>query len=259
MSTRVGVCLARAAIFRCFVEMGSRLKVRGICPSGSSVHRPPPSLHGVPWGRFPRFSGTMQRLRRLVSPPRFVAFARRFHPDASSFAPCEHGRHAPKARTISSAAPVDRFSRMESTRPPRFLGNPYGHAQLFDPGGPAGPRQRGTPGVAFRSMDSVGSAIRFLSGLHHAAYTFPVYASQPGSHPDHATLGYRLVASLYRGRTFTCWVPSGGFRHVGRTTWLPPPPGLTWRNHCRIVSCDTMMPRSASRSSTSRKLRPKRW
>ena len=39
-------------------------------------------------------------------------------------------------------------------------------------------------------MDSVGSAIRFLSGLHHAAYTFPVYASQPGSHPDHATLGY---------------------------------------------------------------------
>ena len=190
MSTRVGVCLARAAIFRCFVEMVSRLKVRGIYPSGSSVHRPPPSLHGVPWGRFPRFSGTMQRLRRLVSPPRFVAFARRLHPDAASFAPCEHGRHAPKARTISSAAPVDRFSRMESTRPPRFLGNPYGHAPLFDPGGPAGPRQRGTPGVAFRSLDSVGSAIRFLAGLHHAAYTFPVYASQPGSHPDHATLGY---------------------------------------------------------------------
>ena len=139
MSTRFGVCLARAAIFRCFVEMVSRLKVRGICPSGSSVYRPPPSLHGVPWGRFPRFRGTMQRLRRLVSPPHFVAFARRFHPDASSFAPCTHGRHAPKARTISSAAPVDRVSRMESTRPPRFLGNPYGHAPLFDPGGPGTP------------------------------------------------------------------------------------------------------------------------
>ncbi len=66
----------------------------------------------------------MQRLRRLVSPPHFVAFARRFHPDASSFAPREHGRHAHRARTISSAAPVDRVSRMESTRPPRFLGNP---------------------------------------------------------------------------------------------------------------------------------------
>ena len=113
-----------AAIFRCFVKMVSRLDVRGICPSGSSVVRPPPSLHGVPWGRFPRFTGTMQRLRRLASPRRFVAFARRCHPDASSFAPWTHGRHAPRARTISSAAPVDRVSRMESTRPPRFLGNP---------------------------------------------------------------------------------------------------------------------------------------
>ena len=132
-------CTRGSAIFRCFVEMGSRLDVRSICPSGSSVHRPPPSLHGVPWGGFPRFPGTMPRLRRLGSPRRFVAFARRFHPDASFFAPRAHGRHAPGTRTISVAAPVDRFSRMESPRPPRFLGNPCGHAPLFDPGGPHDP------------------------------------------------------------------------------------------------------------------------
>ena len=153
-----------AAIFPCFVEMVSRLDVRGICPSGRSIVRPPPSLHGVPWGGFPPFTGTMQRLRRLASPPHFVAFARRFHPDASLFAPCEHGRHAPKVRTISSAAPVD-------------------------PGGPHDPGHGGPCDAAFRSENGVGSAIGSLSRLNHAACTRPVCASQPGSPPDHATLG----------------------------------------------------------------------
>ena len=189
VSTCVGVCLARVAIFRCFVEMVSRLNGRGICPSGRSVHRPPPSLHGVPWGRFPRFCDTVPRLRRLASPRRFVAFARRFHPDASSFAPREHGRHAHRARTISSAAPVDRVSRMESTRPPRFLGNPCVQAPLFDPGGPHDPGHGGPCDAAFRSENGVGSAIGSLSRLNHAACTLPVYASQPGSPPCHATLG----------------------------------------------------------------------
>ncbi len=64
------------AIFRCFVKMGSRLDVRGICPSGSSVARPPPSLHEVPWGGFPSFLGTMQRLRRLGSPRAWASRAR---------------------------------------------------------------------------------------------------------------------------------------------------------------------------------------
>ena len=43
--------------------------------------------------------------------------------------------------------------------------------------------------AAFRSENGVGSAIGSLSRLNHAACTLPVYASQPGSPPCHATLG----------------------------------------------------------------------
>ena len=99
-----------------------------------------------------------------------------------------------------------------------------------------------------RTSGSVGG-----QGQQRPWSTRPRFAA--GFTPGPRNTRLRLVASLCRGRTCTCWVPSGGFRHVGRTTWLPPPPGLTWRNHGRIVSYDTMMPRSASRSSTSRKLR----
>jgi len=43
--------------------------------------------------------------------------------------------------------------------------------------------------TAFRSENHVGSAISFLSRLHHAACKPPVYASQPRSPSLHATLG----------------------------------------------------------------------
>jgi hypothetical protein len=43
--------------------------------------------------------------------------------------------------------------------------------------------------AAFRSENHVGSAVSFLSRLYHAACMPPVYASQPGSPPNHATLG----------------------------------------------------------------------
>ena len=210
--------------------MVSRLEVRGICPSGRSVHRPPPSLHGVPWGRFPRFRGTMQRLRRLVSTPRFVAFARRFHPDASSFAPREHGRHAPEARTISSAAPVDRVSKMESTRPPRFPGEPLRTCPALRP--------RRTPRLwlqravrcclPLRKRRRLRDQFPFeaqLRGLHTPCVRFAA-----GVTPAPRNTRFRLVPTPCRDRTFTCRVPLESFRHVLRATWLPLPPGLAWRN-----------------------------
>jgi hypothetical protein len=43
--------------------------------------------------------------------------------------------------------------------------------------------------VAFSSEDGFGSAKILISRLYHAACRPPVYASQPGSSPDHATLG----------------------------------------------------------------------
>jgi hypothetical protein len=39
------------------------------------------------------------------------------------------------------------------------------------------------------TRNDVGSALLSLSRLDHAAYTLPVYASQPGPPPEHATLG----------------------------------------------------------------------
>ena len=117
-------------------------------------------------------------------PPRFVAFAWRYHP-VLLFAP--RAGAVPRAWTISTAAPAPP-AQMEKTRSPRFLGDPCLHAPLFDPGGPLTPGQFRASHVAFRIVNYVGSAL-VLSRLYHAAYKHPVYASQPGSLPDHATLG----------------------------------------------------------------------
>ncbi len=81
------------------------------------------------------------------------------------------------------------FSSVERTRPPRFLGNPCVHAPLLDPDGPPTPGHHGVSNAAFRSLNDVGSASISLTRLYHAACTLPVYASQLGSPPDHATLG----------------------------------------------------------------------
>ena len=54
-----------------------------------------------------------------------------------------------------------------------------------------------------------------LSRLDHAACTLPVYASQPRSLADHATLGSAAVASLSAGRfLFSCGVSLQGFGYV---------------------------------------------
>src|SRR5690606_15275971 len=69
------------------------------------------------------------------------------------------------------------------------------HAPLFDPGGSSAPRPCAALNAAFRSKDHVGSAFKSISGLNHAACRPSVYASQPRSLSDHATLdlGRRLT------------------------------------------------------------------
>jgi len=54
----------------------------------------------------------------------------------------------------------------------------------------------------------------YLSRLHHAACTLPVYASHGGSLRHHATLGSGWVAILCRAGLRTRWVPQRGFRDV---------------------------------------------
>ena len=51
-------------------------------------------------------------------------------------------------------------------------------------------------------------------GLHVPCVRFPA-----GFAPGPRNTRLRMVASLCRGRTCTCWVPPGGFRHVCRATY----------------------------------------
>src|SRR5437899_2796401 len=61
--------------------------------------------------------------------------------------------------------------------------------------------------MAFRSINSVGSRnFEFVSGLHHAACTHPVYASRPQLPADHATLGSGWSLAL-PGRIVPCRAP----------------------------------------------------
>ena len=58
----------------------------------------PPSLHGVSWAQFPRFGGTMRHSDSSPPiPPRFVAFARRYHPST-----CGSLRRTPGATSTAS-------------------------------------------------------------------------------------------------------------------------------------------------------------
>ncbi len=99
------------------------------------------------------------------------------------------------------------------TRPPRFLGDPCVRAPLFDPGGPSTPGLCRANDAAFRSEYDVGSA-RLLSRLYHAARTLPVYASQPGSLPDHATLGTGWWPTFTGPGLSPDWVTQRSFSYV---------------------------------------------
>ena len=73
---------------------------------------------------------------------------------------------------------------------------------------PAGPRRLAwrRSGAAADRRTSTAPATDSVSRLNDAAPMLPVYASQPGLPPRHATLGSRLVASLCRAG-FACWDP----------------------------------------------------
>jgi len=167
--------------------MISRPNVLIIYPSRSPIVRSTASLHRVPWGGFPDFRSTISGLRSLAFPPTALRCLRLVVPPRCPVSlPGLEQRPGPGP--LLPRRPR-RLLKVEKTRSPRFLGDPCLHAPLFDPGGPLAPGHFGTNDAAFRYFNNVGSALLSLSRLDHAAYTLPVYASQPGSPPDHATLG----------------------------------------------------------------------
>ena len=87
--------------------------------------------------------------------------------------------------------------------------------------------------MVFRWINGVDSAT-MLSRLHHAACTLSVYASQPGSPPDHATLDSGWWPAL-TGQGSHLLGRVEGFRHVYPSTWLSPSPSFAWRNKPLIL------------------------
>ena len=135
----------------------------------------------------------------------------------------------------------NRIARKERRSSPRFLGDPCAHALLFDPGGAPTPGQYGVSAIAFRLVNSVGSTSS-LSGLNHTACTPPVYASQPGSPLDRATLGSG-GRPLLTGQDFHLWATTEGFRSSLSCGSLPPPPGFAWRNN-RLIDRPAPSPKA---------------
>ena len=81
------------------------------------------SLHGVPWGGFPRFLGTMECSDSWPPfPPRFVSFAWRYRACARPSLPGTAS--APLPGLGCSTGCPSRFFRTETIRPPRFLRSP---------------------------------------------------------------------------------------------------------------------------------------
>ena len=132
-------------------------------------------------------------------PPRFVAFARRYHPSTCGFAPsdarcCVHGLGLGEP----VPAPPAVFT-METTRPPGFPGNPPARMpRAPTPARAPPPRPLRCGEITFRPTHDVGPHKQCISGLNHAAYGLPVNASRPGSTPGPRITRFRLAADLGR-------------------------------------------------------------
>ena len=138
-------------------------------------------------------------------PPRFVAFARRYHPST-----CGSLRRTPGATSTASGL-VSRGPRPgglydgddEASRVP---GKPTRtHATRSDPGEVAASTASGRGEMTFRPTHDVGPRTPCMSGLNHAAYGLPVNASRPGSPQAHASLGSGWQPTLAGWD----WIPTG--------------------------------------------------
>ena len=205
------------------------------CPRHLSLERvhgtASPSLHRVSHRPgFPGFNGTMGCSESLPPiPPHFVAFVWRYHMRAGSFAPvgCP-ARGLPQAGAHwSPGCPRVRGSHVETTGPPRFLGDPHARALLSDPDGTFAPGQCGASMLPSAFRTASAPAVSVLTGLNHTARAFAVYASQDGLLRHHA----RLASGCWPDFARRDWLPAGSQRKVSvcLTTSHPPSPGFPWR------------------------------
>ncbi len=132
--------------------------------------------------RFPRFLSTMRRSDSSPPlPPRFVAFARRYHPSTCGLLRRTPGATSTASGRWSAGARFPAVFKMETTRPPGFPGNP--HARMPRASTPARsllPRPLRHSDIAFHPTQGVGPHTLLHFGALYAAYGLPVNASRPG-------------------------------------------------------------------------------
>jgi len=120
-------------------------------------------------------------------------------------------RQVRTAREPGGFMPVPRPAlQTETARSPKFLGNPWLRALLFDPDGTSALGLCCASVLPSALCTASAPATNILSGLHHTAHTLAVYASQDGSPRHHARLASGCLAS-FAGRA---WVPAGFLRKV---------------------------------------------
>ena len=112
------------------------------------------------------------------------------------------------------------------------------HALFFDPGGTSA-QAFSCSGVAFRSINGVGSRFVVLTRLNHTACSLAVYASQPGSPRFHARLASGWRPPLPGGIGY----PQGSYaRFQLRFPTSPPPrPGFAWRTTSHSTLLEAVM------------------
>ena len=121
-----------------------------------------PFLQWVPWGRFPTFTGHIERSDSLSLIPRhFVAFVQRYHP-VLLVRSHVHGAQSTRARAWSPDSLHRLFISVETTGSPKFPGDPHVHM-------PCSPTPVGPPRLAWTVGSVVLLALRYcllLAGRH---------------------------------------------------------------------------------------------
>ena len=190
------------------------VRASGVFPSNGTMTRRLASLHGVRAdSRSPASTVLSRRYdSRPPFPPRFVAFAWRYHPCTLASFPAAW-RATPRARGFCSPLRLPLSgSRVETTGPPTFLGNPFVPMPCSPtPAEPTcqaiatrrhGPRSHHDEGSRVQSVFR-GSITR----LQHSLSTLrsPGY---PGTTQD----SLPVAGQLYRTGLATRRVPAKGFR-----------------------------------------------
>ena len=172
------------------------------CPCRLSARQPmvrsAASLRRVPWGRFPDFSGSISELRLLAARPAALRFLRLAVPRVALFAPAGVGIPPGPGRTCMAAVRGPRL-RWRRRDLPGSWATPACMPRSPTPAEPPAPSQsrRRRWCLPRPSRRRLPRSRQFRGSITRPA-RLPVYASQPGSPPDHATLGSGWLACLGR-------------------------------------------------------------